>query len=94
MAAKVVLDLAGIRELKRDPGVASFMKSKGERILAAAQTSAPVDTGDYKAGLKLEVDMHTVSGAVVHIIGTDPKSALVESRTGNLARSLNAAGGA
>lgn len=91
--AKVDLILSGIRELKRDPAIVAMMTAKGGAMLAAAQASAPVDTGAYKAGLKVEVDMHPISGAVVHVMGTDPKSLSVESRTGNLARSLNAAGG-
>ena len=92
--AKVDLILSGIRELKRDPAIVAMMTAKGYAMLAAAQSSAPVDTGAYKAGLKVEVDMHTISGAVVHLMGTDPKSLSVESRTGNLARALSGAGGA
>lgn len=92
---RVKLDLAGIRDLKRDPGVAAEIERRGNMILAAARSTAPVGaTGDYRDGLRLEMDEHAVSGAVAHIYSTVDYAFAVEAKTGNLARSLDAAGGA
>ena len=89
--AKVVLDHAGMKALLNDPGVRAELTRRMGPALAAARASAPVDTGAYKASIALV--QATTDRAVVRVVATDWKAALVESRTGNLARSLDAAGG-
>jgi len=89
--AKVVLDHAGMKALLNDLGVRAELTRRMGPVLAAARASAPVDTGAYKASIDLV--QATTDRAVVRVVATDWKAALVESRTGNLARSLDAAGG-
>lgn len=71
----------------RQPGVERIVDEAGDRALAKARAGAPVDTGDYKRGLRKE---HRESRyrRTVRVVGTDPKTMLIESKTGNLARSL------
>lgn len=93
-SVRVVLNLAGIRELKRAPGVAADIARRADRVLASAKASAPVKTGAYRDGLRVEMDEHPIVGTVAHIGSTARHAPLVEASTGNLARSLDAAGGA
>lgn len=74
----------------RAPGVEALVDQAAERALAAAQASAPVDTGAYRAGLRIE-HHESQFRRVADVVGTDPKTMLIESRTGNLARSLKGA---
>ena len=74
----------------RAPGVEALVDQAAERALGAARIDAPVKTGAYLAGLHIE---HHDSRyrRVADVVGSDPKTMLVESRTGNLARSLKKA---
>lgn len=72
-------------------GVRNLVRSKAEQVLAAAQASAPVETGAYRAGLRLTT-RQSAHRQVCVVAGTDPKTLLVESKTGNLARSLRKVG--
>lgn len=92
-SVRVVLNLAGIRELKRSPGVTSLIESKGRAVLEAARAGAPVVSGEYQQSLKLVMDTHPISGSVAHVITTSDHGFIVEANTGNLSRALDAAGG-
>ena len=74
----------------RDPKVEALTDSIASRALNAAKASAPVDEGDYKDGLHLEV-FESRYRRTKRVVGGDPKTLLIESKTGNLARSLKAA---
>lgn len=74
----------------RAPGVKALVDQSAERALAAAQQSAPVDTGAYQAGLHIEHHQSRFRD-VARVVGSDPKTLLIESKTGNLARSVKAA---
>lgn len=74
----------------RAPAVEALVDQAAERALAAAQASAQVDTGAYRAGLRIE-HHESQFRRVADVVGTDPKTMLIESRTGNLARSLKGA---
>ena len=76
----------GMRELLNDPGVRGALTSYAGPILARAKASAPVDTGQYRASLR--IIQTTTDRAVVRVGSSDPKAMLVESRTGNLARAV------
>ena len=89
--AKVTLNHGEVAKLLKSGGVRAELTRRAVRVLAAAQASAPVKTGNYKAGLK--IIQVTTDRAVVRVAGTAPHSHLVESQCGNLARALNAAGG-
>jgi Bacteriophage HK97-gp10, putative tail-component len=91
---KIKVLLPGIRELKRDPGVAAFVAERAERVAAAARAGAPVESGTYRDSISVTSDVHPVSGAVSHIGAHVDYAMTVEANTGNLTRALDAAGGA
>jgi hypothetical protein len=74
----------------RQPKVEALTDAAGNRALANAKTNAPVDTADYQRGLHIE---HHESRyrRTTRVVGDDEKTMLIESKTGNLARSLKAA---
>lgn len=78
-------------EIMRSAAVVGLCEAKAQRVLAAAKASAPVDSGAYRAGLAVERH-DSAHRAVVRVVGSDAKTLLVESKTGNLARALRRAG--
>ncbi|MEX8031682.1 HK97 gp10 family phage protein [Microbacterium sp. 20-116] len=74
----------------REPRVEALVDGVTEDVLKAAQTNAPVDTMDYRNGLHIE---HRDSRyrRVARVVGSDEKTLLIESRTGNLGRAVKAA---
>ncbi|MGW9345591.1 HK97 gp10 family phage protein [Streptomyces albidoflavus] len=74
----------------RQPGVEQIVDAAGGRALAAAQASAPVDSGDYRDGLHIEHHESRYRRAT-RVVGSDPKTLLIEAKTGNLARAVKAA---
>lgn len=78
-------------QILRTGAVLNLQKEVAERVLARAKATAPVDSGDYKNGLRIrKVERGYRSAYLVE--GTDWKTLLVESKTGNLARALKTAG--
>lgn len=77
--------------IMRSAGVQSLEKEAAERVLAAAQASAPVDTGDYKRGLRIVKAERKYRTAFL-VEGTDWKTLILESKHGILARALKSAG--
>lgn len=75
--------------LSRSPGVTGLCVAAAEKVAAAARSSAPVDSGDYKRGIVVRTKYQRRSVAVV--VATDPASMIIESKTGNLARALRSA---
>lgn len=90
--AKVTLNHAGVRALLNDEGVRTELTRRAERVLAAAKASAPVESGEYRDNLHIE--QATTDRAVTRVVGDTRHSLVVEAHTGNLARALDAAGGA
>lgn len=76
----------GMRALLNDPAVRSYLTRLAGPILARAQAGAPVDTGRYRASLRIIQD--TTDRAVVRVGSDDPDAMIIEARTGNLARSV------
>jgi hypothetical protein len=74
--------------LSKSPGVSALVDEVTERVARTARSTAPADTGDYRAGIVAAGKLQRRYVGLV--IATDPKSMLVESRTGNLARALRA----
>lgn len=62
---------------------------KMEAVAARARASAPVETGEYRDRITVRVK-RAAKRNVVLVVAEDPKSLIIESRTGNLARALNA----
>lgn len=75
--------------LGHSPEVTELCVSIAERGAAIARSTAPVDTGEYRDGIHVEV-AHRESRNVALIVSADPKTLIIESKTGNLVRALNA----
>lgn len=89
MASNVKLNLAGIRALKREPGVTAMIRERGERVAAAARAAA---TNDYFGrNITVEMDVHPISGSVCHITAWSTNAMATEAQHGTLARALDAA---
>jgi hypothetical protein len=80
-------------DLGTSAGVTQLCVDAAERIAEHARASAPVDTGDYRDGIKVEVKHHAKLRNVALVVGHDRKTMLIESKTGNLARALKASRG-
>lgn len=74
--------------LSRSAGVVNLVMAAAQKVASTARSTAPVDSGDYRDGIKVELKYQR--RAVALVVGTDPKTMLVESKTGNLARALKA----
>lgn len=77
-------------EILNSAGVKSLTMLAANRALAYARASAPVDTGAYRDGLQIEEVKHAHRTTCM-VVGTDPKTLLVEAKTGNLAKALRKA---
>jgi hypothetical protein len=88
-SAKIKLNSRGIADLLKSSGVRSMLTERAEQVLAAAQASAPVVSGEYRSGLHLIQD--TTDRAVVRVSGSSDHDNVVEANTGNLARALDSA---
>jgi len=90
MSVKVKLNSRGMRELLTSSDVRRMLAGRADRVLSAARASAPVKTGAYRAGL---TSAPGTTDRAVHRVGSTARHApVVEARTGNLARALDAAG--
>lgn len=95
MTTKITLDHRGIGALLKSDGVRAELTKRAERVLAQAKSTAPYDESNttgphYRDGLHIEQD--TTDRAAVRIKGGTDHDWIVEARTGNLARALDAAG--
>ncbi|MFI8593731.1 HK97 gp10 family phage protein [Microbacterium sp. NPDC078428] len=75
-------------DLSRSAGVAALVDEATERIAQTARSTAPTESGDYRDGIVTAGKYQRRYVGLV--IGTDPKTMIIESRTGNLARALRA----
>lgn len=80
------LDYAGVGELLKSAAVRAAVTSKADGIASAARSSAPVDSGTYRDSITVEQD--TTDRAVARVVANAPYSMIIESKTGNLARSI------
>jgi len=81
---------AGFKKMAHSKEVGNVCKGIADRVAATAKASAPRETGDYAAGIHAIIEDHP-SRITAQVVASDPKSLLVESFTGNLARALNGA---
>ena len=88
---KVNLHSPGVRELLHEDGIREELRRHAERVLQVARDNAPVKSGAYRDSIHIE--NATTDRAVVRVVADDEKAMLIESRTGNLARAVDAAGG-
>lgn len=87
---RVTLNHDGMAALLKSGEVRAELTSLAGSVLSAAQSGAPVATGEYRDGLHIE--QATTDRAVVRVAGSSDHDWIVEARTGNLARALDAAG--
>ncbi len=66
--------------------VEELVVGRANAVLAAAKSTAPVKTGAYQAGLEVQVKRQ--ARVVAMVVGTDPKTLLVEAKKGTLQRAL------
>ena len=80
---------AFFEQILRSAQVENLCMAKAQQAASIARASAPVDTGAYRDGITVETrdSSHRKS---FRVVGHDPKTLLIESRTGNLARALKA----
>jgi len=81
---------AFFEELSRSAGVVNLVTEAAEKVAATARQTAPVDSGDYRDGIKVVLKYQR--RVVALVVGTDKKTMLVESKHGTLARALRANG--
>jgi hypothetical protein len=80
---------AFFEELSVSEPVTALCVDAAERIAEIARNGVNKLTGDYANGIGVAVKRQKRSVALV--IASDPKSLIIESKTGNLARALRAA---
>lgn len=94
MAAKgqteVYFDRVYFDQIMFSAGVQKLTDEAADRALRIAQATAPVDTAAYRDGLAVE-HRNSRYRRTARVVGWDPKTLLIESKTGNLARALKAA---
>jgi len=93
MAAKVTLNHSELTRILKSDKVAAELHRRAERVATAARASAPVATGKYAASIEVVDEKHPTR-VVSRVYARVPYAMVVEASTGNLARSLDAAGGA
>lgn len=76
-------------DIMRSAGVDALTKQQAEKAASIARSTAPVDTGEYRDRIRVVV-RESRYRRVYRVIGTDAKTLLIESKTGNLARALKA----
>lgn len=89
MATRVKMNGAGVKEVLNSSGTRALLTSKAGPVLSAAQSGAPVATGEYRDNLHIVQD--TTDRAVVRVVSTVAHGMIVEAKTGNLARALDSA---
>ncbi len=78
-------------QILRTSGVENLQRQAAQKVLAQAKATAPVDSGAYRRGLGIVRAERRYRVAYL-VVGTDPKTLLIEAKTGNLARALKSAG--
>lgn len=86
---KVDFNPAFFDAMLKSAGVQALTRGAAEKALGVARANAPVDTGAYRAGLEVKAVQHA-HRTTYQVVGTDAKTMLVESKTGNLAKALRA----
>lgn len=91
---KVTLNQRGIAQLLNSGGVQAAVTDRGERVLAEARATAPVDQGEYRDNLHLEHVTNDEGVEGVQVTSGTDHDIYVEAEHGTLVRALDAAAGA
>lgn len=89
--SKVKINSREIQRILNSDEVADYLAARMEPVLDAAIAGAPVDTGEYKSSIYLYIAR--TDRVVARVEADAPHALVVESRTGNLSRALDHAGG-
>lgn len=76
-------------ELARSPEITGVVMRETNRIATIIVADAPVESGDYKTGIRTALKYQERSVGVVE--ATDPKSLIIEAKTGIMARAVKKA---
>lgn len=87
---EVIFDGVYFDNIMRSAGIRKLSDEAAHRALGIAKATAPVDSGDYRDRLVVE-HYEAKYRQTARVVGTDAKTLLIESKTGNLARALKAA---
>ncbi len=77
-------------DILKSARVEALTEGSANKAAAIAKAAAPVNTGSYRDKIRVVVK-ETPYRKVYRVVGFDPKTLLIESKTGNLARALKAA---
>lgn len=88
---KVKISSREIQRILNSDGVRDYLVDRMQSVEDVAKANAPIDTGNYLSSINLRV-VYT-DRVVARVYADAPHSLVVESRTGNLSRALDAAGG-
>lgn len=77
--------------IMRTAQVERLAKDRAEKILKVARDTAPFDSGEYRDHLEVERHRSEYRDSF-RVVGHDPKTMLIEAKTGHLARCLKAVG--
>jgi hypothetical protein len=86
---RVKLNHAGMRELLTSAGVQQDLDNRTERMAAAAQAAAPVQSGDYRDSIHAE-PAPTRKRARAKVVADVPYALVVEAKHRTLGRALDA----
>jgi len=86
MAGNTDFNEAFFQQLSTSPAVTGLCVGIAEEIAADLRATGPEDTGEYKRGIVVRVKRQKRSVALV--VGTDPKTLLLESKGGYMVRAL------
>ncbi|NVM97826.1 HK97 gp10 family phage protein [Arthrobacter sp. SDTb3-6] len=79
-------------EVLNSAPVVGIVTGVAHKVEAEAKAAAPVDTGEYRDGIHVEVKRRGKRTVAV-VVASSRHSMIVESRTGNLARALGRVAG-
>ncbi|QLD10894.1 HK97 gp10 family phage protein [Microbacterium oleivorans] len=78
---------AGLAEIARSASVRDLVTDAAAAVVDAAQSDAPVLTGEYRDSIHVEVEQ-TPDGPVATVVADVPYAMVIESREGVLARAV------
>ncbi len=90
-STSVTFNKAFFDRIMRTAQVERLAKDTAEKALRVARDTAPYDSGAYRDHLELERHRSAYRDSF-RVVGRDPKTMLIEAKTGHLARSLKAVG--
>jgi len=79
---------AEFQKLAHSARVANACKVEAEKVAAIARSNAPRDTGAYADSIHVVIEDHPTR-VTAQVVASDPKSLIIESFSGNLARAVN-----